>query len=87
MAAHLHNFGFMRDYSKWTFHNETCRMRSEFVMMTMIQIFWIMMITSKTCKIRTNCKYVYNLLGYFVSCTSIICFLFITNLYLNVIMY
>jgi hypothetical protein len=59
----------------------------EIVMMTMIQIFRIMMIISKTCKICTNCKYVYNLLGYFVSCTSIICFLFITNLYLNVIMY
>jgi hypothetical protein len=29
MAPHLHNFGFMKDYSKWTFHSETCRMRSE----------------------------------------------------------
>jgi hypothetical protein len=36
-------------------------------------------IISKTCKIRTNCKYINNLVGYFVSCTSIICFLFITN--------
>jgi hypothetical protein len=31
MAAHLHNFGFTRDYSKWTFHTETCRTRSEAV--------------------------------------------------------
>jgi hypothetical protein len=31
MVAHLHNFGFTRDYSKWTFHSETCRMRSEAV--------------------------------------------------------
>jgi hypothetical protein len=31
MAPHLHNFGFTRDYSKWTFHNETCHMRSEAV--------------------------------------------------------
>jgi hypothetical protein len=29
MAAHLHNFGFTRDYSEWTFYSETCRMRSE----------------------------------------------------------
>jgi hypothetical protein len=59
----------------------------EIVMMSMVQMFRIMMNISKTCKIYTNCNYVYNLLGYFVSCIGIICFLFITNRYLNVIMY
>ena len=31
MTRHLFNHGFMRDYTQWTYHGETNRMRDEVV--------------------------------------------------------